>query len=881
LKPILIFPKPNIRARDPLSGFGDKLVTPSPARQGMRLNANFNQLKSSFTRAALSVDPTGLAPERTLVLETTGSIDKFYRAARKIEGLEFIQEQIGDDILPDDDFYYEPKEGEYKSDKPLKGFIYLTMTNQDSLNKLYRYWLKFTRQKNYKFPRGLAPLKNLFSCLHNIRYWDTGDRLHNTGLIDDWSNRVEIQQEDLPVEIDLWFRSNSELRFQSEQRVKSLINAIGGQLAQTCTLESIQYHAVLAIIPALSVTSLLQGNLDDIELLRCDDVMYFRPSGQCMAPVFTSDNGDKDDSQDVVTIEDNGDPPDTHPVVALFDGLPLENHQWIQDWIAVDDPDDLASSYKSPTEQQHGTSMASLIARGDMENSDGVISRKIYCRPILAPFATGFDSTGEKIPDNVLPIDIVHRAVVRLFEPEGDQAPVAPSVKVINLSIADPVRLFDGQMSPWAKLIDYLSFKYHVNFVISAGNHLHDIVLDMSNEEFQELESEKREEVILRSITDDHYRRRLMSPAESINAITVASSHFDQLTEDEFYRQINPYTNRSLPSPLNPITWGNKRSVKPEVLMPGGRATYQLKSVLDKEQAILKLLAYNREPGQKVASPGAGGALNAYAHTFGTSNAAAMASRRLAFLYDTLHDLYTSNHGEKLSREYEAVLLKALFCHGATLASAYNRIEELFKTKENSQLFSAMAPKYLGYGNVEEERIHGCLENQATILQCGKVKQDDAHVYRFRLPDSLSAKAVNRRLIITLAWFTPINPASTKYRLAHLYFKPPAKDNPDNYLGTEKREVNWQMVRAGTVQHEILTGENAAVYASGTNMEVIVNCRGEQGAYDFSVAYGLVVTLDTPDINLPIYEEVRSDIEEQHKVKPPVPPKVQVKPESP
>ncbi len=872
MKPILIFPKSKIFDRDPLSGGGSKLFTPSPAKQRLRLNTSFNQLKSSFTRAALSVDPAGFSPERTLVLETSGSVGKFYRAARKLEGLEFIQELVGDEIPPDDDFYYQ-KKGEVKSDKALKGFIYLTMTNEDSLNKLIKYWDNYSEDENYQFPTGLAPLKNLFACLYNIRYWDTSDRLKNTGLIGNWIQRIEDQQEDLPVEIDFWFRDNSELRHQSEERVKKLIDSIGGQVVQSYTLEPIQYHAILAKIPAQLVTSLLHGNLEDIELMRCDDVMYFRPSGQCMAPVFISDNADEEDAQNELTIDDNDEPPDSHPVVALFDGLPLENHQWIKDFIMIDDPDDWASAYHNPSEQQHGTSMASLIIRGDMEESDGVLNRKIYCRPILTPFATGFDSTAEKIPDDVLPIDIVHRAVVRLFEPEGDQDSIAPSIKVINLSIADPERRFDGQMSPWAKLIDYLSYKYQTNFVISAGNHTHDIVLNMTNEEFIKLDAEHREATILSSIADEEHLRRLMSPAESINAITVASSHEDELVEEEFYSQINPYTNRKMPSPINPVTWGSRRSVKPDVLMPGGRATYRLKGVLDSDQAILRLLAYNRPPGQMVASPGTSGNLNSYAHTFGTSNAAALASRRLGFLYDTLHDLYTSNHGDNLSREYEAVLLKALFCHGATQASSFNRIEELFKTKENSQVFKSIAPKYLGYGNIEQERVHGCLDNQATILQCGKIKHCEAHTYRFRLPDSLRSQVVNRRLIITLAWFTPINPSSsTSYRRAHLYFKPPAiSDQENNHLAVDSREVDWNMVKAGTVQHEVFTGENkAAVYSSETSMEIKVSCRSEDDK-ELPIAYGLVVTLDTPGVDLPIYEEVKADLEIQYGVEPSVP----------
>ena len=39
-----------------------------------------------------------------------------------------------------------------------------------------------------------------------------------------------------------------------------------------------------------------------------------------------------------------------------------------------------------------------------------------------------------------LPVDLIHRAVRRLYEPEGGQPPVAPQVRVINLSVCDEAR---------------------------------------------------------------------------------------------------------------------------------------------------------------------------------------------------------------------------------------------------------------------------------------------------------------------------------------------------------------------------------------------------------------------------------------------------------
>ena len=68
-------------------------------------------------------------------------------------------------------------------------------------------------------------------------------------------------------------------------------------------------------------------------------------------------------------------------------------------------------------------------------------------------------------------IDLVHRAVRRMYEGEGDSLPSAPTVKVINLSVGDGHRPFGGgDLSPWARLIDWLSHKHQVLFVVSVGN---------------------------------------------------------------------------------------------------------------------------------------------------------------------------------------------------------------------------------------------------------------------------------------------------------------------------------------------------------------------------------------------------------------------------
>ncbi len=856
MKPILIFPRPEVKKR-PIGKpqARAKPHIPSHARQKIRLDAAFKLLETNFTNGILSVDPTGYAPERTLVFETAGSIDDFYKAVSKIIGLDFLQESIDADFEATDDYHTLNEKGERKNTAQ-KSFVYLTMANQKALSQVMSYWNSYKNQEDFKFPNGLAPLGHLFDHLKSIRYWDTDDRLYNTGLTEDWEIRVAEGQDVVPVEIELWYKEDNEVRISKENRIKKLIKKLDGNVLTTCVIDEINYHTVLANIPVKSISQFFQNNPSEIELLRCDEVMFFRPSGQCMTPLFQADKENeyidenpKNENNEILN----------EPIVALLDGLPLEHHDWIKDHIIIDDPDGWSSAYSS-IDQKHGTSMASLIIRGDMQSTQPRIPRKLYCRPILKPENTFSSGSIERFPEGVLPIDLIHRAVRRMFETEDGNI-AAPTIKVINLSIADPNRLFDYQMSPWAKLIDYLSVKYQVLFIISAGNHTYDLELGITNKEFSELSSDDSEALILKCISDTTHLRRLMSPAESINALTIGAYHHDENSDDNFSGHINPYTDRNMPSTINSVTWGTRRSVKPELLMPGGRATYRLKGFNDKDPAILTILSYESPPGQKVANPGKSGSLKAFVHTFGTSNSAALTSRLLCFLYDTLQDLYSSQYGEVLSRQYEAVLLKALICHGASLPESFKKLEGNIKNSSNSRQFKAITAKYFGFGNVNEERIQGCIDEQATLIQCGVIKDGDSHVYKFTLPESLSAKSNFRRLIITLSWFSPINPKNSTYRKAYLYYEPKTKKKKGNHLAIQDRELHWQMVKKGTVQHEVLSGSLASPYATGTNLEIVVECKAQAGASVVEVPYGLVVTLDVPDSKLPIYDEVKSGLE--------------------
>ena len=184
-------------------------------------------------------------------------------------------------------------------------------------------------------------------------------------------------------------------------------------------------------------------------------------------------------------------------------------------------------------------------------------------------------------------------------------------------------------------------------------------------------------------------------------------------------------------------------------------------------------------------------------------------------------------------------------------------MENCLKTPDNARQFQRIAARYLGYGTPDIKRVIECTERRATALGYGSIRKDEKHEFMFPLPPSLSGLNEERSLIITLAWFSPINPDSRKYRKANLSFDP-----PDDEAGVKRINAHWQHVKNGTVQHEVLEGNEVVTYQDGESLEIDVVCRQDAGSLDESVNYGLAVTLEVAEeVEIPIYEEIRQRIE--------------------
>lgn len=854
-RPLLILPGPGGPVERPKKGGGGgRLHHPDRERQFERLTPRFELLQRAFEaqRARLQTEAQGFVPEEVVVLETVGTVEGFIRAVEKIPGMEWLSEIEEEDIPPDDDFFALNDDAERRSDKPLRGRLFMIFTNQEALRQMLSLWELW--QAGRKLPRGLGRWKTLFEQLRDVRRWGVRDRLLETGVLDDWHERAEHGQEVVPCEIELWYRQTPEQRRTSSERVAGLVAAQGGEIVTEAVVENITYHALLAQLPVGAIRPLLEDAYE-VGLVQCEQIQFFRASGQ-MAAVLPDDQRQQDEGSPGEAV------PVGQPVLALFDGLPLQGHRRLEGRLVIDDPDDFEAQYLA-NERRHGTSMASLILHGDLAAGEAALGRPLYVRPILRPDSRDWRRPRqETVPENTLAVDLLHRAVRRLFEGEGGEPPVAPDVAVINLSIGVRDRPFDGSLSPLARLLDWLAWRYKVLFVVSAGNHSHRIELDCPKDVLSTITPAELQGHIIRAVAADARHRRLLSPAEGVNVLTVGALHEDASDGSPSPLWLHPYTDKGLPSPINAQGMGYRRSIKPDVLAPGGRVVVQeyLGSAVS---ASLSLYDRTLPPGQLVAAPGGTpGDRNLMWHTRGTSNSTALVSRAAALLQDVLDELQGLPGSEIIDTIPRAIWLKALIAHGADWGPASAVLDTTLRASDKSRKFKEYVARLLGYGCFDIERVRECTAYRATAFSGGVLSEDQSHIHRFPLPPSLSGQRGHRRLTVTLAWLTPVNPRHQGWRRADLWFAP-----PKDLLHVERQQAEWRAVQRGTLQHEILEGDEAAVFVDGTNLEIQVGCRADAGALAEDVPYALVITLEVAEeIGVQIYEEVRVRVQERVRV---------------
>ena len=799
----------------------------SQTAAGQKLTHLVEQLDAEVPLLELRADPNALAPERLLVFELTGGVMKFQDAVRRIPGLEFL----GAEDIEEDEFDKNP-------------VLYLMVPSASALRNIVTLWRQW--QKDGTVPYGFGLWKALLSQLRNIRPWGPEDRIAPLDF-EVLAFEAAAGRPTVRVETELVFRANGE---PVEQEARGVIQALGGTVISSARIQGAGYHALLVDIPTPQLAQALER--DPASLAGSEAILQIRPQSIFeMMPLEEAPGADGGGSPEVAG----------EPIAAVFDAVPLAAHPRLAGTLSVDDPFELEPLAVGP--RKHGTAMASAVVHGDINAAwSRAIERPIHFVSML--YATADPNHPEQFPD-LLPADMFERALVRMRE--GD-APTAPHVIVINASLGDPNKPFSGRISGWARVVDYLASKYGVLFIISAGNH-HALfeTQGMTATEFEDLAVEHKVRVALRASASQIATRRILAPAESINAITVGALHADSFT----YPHPLPagtfdiWADTGLLTISSGLGPGYAGATKPDILAPGGRHHVRLAPQGDHHR--LHPLTTNAAAfaGIAVAAPPSSTSVgpDVVGRSVGTSVAAALATGVAARAHEALEAAYADF--AQIPSGQRAALLKALLVHGARWTAARDLLIEILGPADNKHHYRQKdnVRRYLGFGAYDPELIINCSTDRATLWAVGSLPSDDGRRFRIPWPDAMSGKAQPHAISATLAWFSPPQPAAVAYRAIRMKVVEPGSLGAAGVkaCGTQP---DPKQAHKGTVVHRRWEGASAAAIAGDGFFELDV--QREPDDVDQPANFALVVTLEMEG-EIEIYNQVLNRV----AVKPAVP----------
>jgi len=458
----------------------------------------------------------------------------------------------------------------------------------------------------------------------------------------------------------------------------------------------------------------------------------------------------------------------------------------------------------------------------------------------------------EQVISNVLFPDLLIRTVRRIIEGDGDSKAVAPSVRIINLSIGDPARVLIRRMSPGGRVLDWLAVNYNLLFIVSAGNH-NEIPITIPVEDASATESARI--AATQATFNNSLLLGILSPGDAINALTIGATHNDKADAIKVPDTVLDANRANFPAHYSGRGPGINRSIKPDLYYMGGRVVYKRPVITSEQQGNIDLEIADSSvvgPGVRAAVPSRGGAINGTKFCIGTSNAAALLTHEASKLFDILEEENSEN--TLPDALYHPLLVRALLVHASSWGEWKKDLGkdlDLPKGQIRKQLTAL-----LGYGCLDPNRLGFSARNRAVVIAGGSIAKDQRHTYNLPLPLSLRSKAEWHRFTVTLAFAAPTVGTLNQYRGSKVYF-----EFEENGLETvDRSEAEYYAARRGSLQHEIIEGTRAMTFAEGDAFSIHVECMDDAQHLrkKEEIKYALVASVETAEqTSTTIYDEVR------------------------
>lgn len=763
---------------------------------------------------------------------------------------------------PDEDFWYPKKvdsnrEPDTKKEIAFKIYaVTFTVRAGENFLKLWKLWSSECKEipdkcKSYRF------FRKIFPHIREIRRWNVDDQLNYQNFSGDLKQRIESGETGpFNFEIELIYSDDEHRRKMRYKSLEERVLENGGKIIDgPCCLPEIRYHAVMVQIPAQQVNDFMQHPAFKIA---GDGIFYFKLRGQS-ASEFTHEFDESYVFTDDELEKTKATPPLlSSPVIMVMDGYPLENHALLENRLEIRTSDDFNEEVYPSSSRYHGTAISSLVLHGDIRASSSLNQRIVFVP--INKIHHRFEFPIEEIPDDKITVGYIYNLLVEHLKGSNREWRES-GILVINFSQGLPERNFVSAHSPLARLLDWISYRANVLFIISAGNR------DISDSYIDD--PTRINESAINQYLREHFthdiNNKLISPAESINGLTIGALNWNgcgQRTPELVMSQDCVLLPNILPSLISPCGSGYKMSLKPDLLYPGGRYGLSV-STLGDIGKLTPLLPDNPDQGIPVAapSPQLGGIISKN-YEAGTSYATALATHDAGLYYEALLRYFDElGLPPEIYSDKLPVLLKALLVHGSDDTEITFQLMQYCQST-NTANTKKRASQWCGNGMIVDTNCLQCHNHKVTLIGFGNISEENKDKiiqYSWNIPESLINK--NNNISVTLAYLTPLNFRSDgrHYVKMSLDFLPEYSKISGSAKSTDASKNN---IKKGTVQHMVYKDVNFSQIHSGMmNINITPNLAGFEKNMDVSkygIPYALLVTLraSQADILTDLYSEM-------------------------
>ncbi len=530
--------------------------------------------------------------------------------------------------------------------------------------------------------------------------------------------------------------------------------------------------------------------------------------------------------------------------ICILDSGVNNQHVLLTDFLPDDCMATINPAWGTADSMGHGTPMAGLALFGDL------VEHFAFTEPIPVfhqlESVKLLNSSMSNVPEFYGPNTEQAAAIAEFMNP------FRPRIYCMAVTATDGQET--GRPSSWSSSLDKICFGVEGGekrlFFVSGGNvPLAEMV----------------------SYPDANELTALEDPAQAYNAVTVgAFTEKDQINETGF-RHLPTIAGRNDLSPFSrtSLTWETAWPIKPEIVLEGGNAA------LDEDSALLldslQLLSTDRDPRVKMLSP-----FNA------TSAATALASRMAAQIYHTYPEFWPET-------------IRGLMIHSAIWTDKMLNGSKVSNLGSNQKL--TLLRKF-GYGvPILDKALHSGSNSLTLIVQEelkpykyeGRDKTNEMHFFELPWPKEALRQIGDEevRLNITLSYFIEPSPGDRQFTTKFHYqshglrfningpnetedefrkrVNVAERSNPKDKASTSTEDWILKGIRNKGSIHRDMWFCTAAELAE-RNLVAVYPVNGwyrkrrELGRIDEVVRYSLIVSIETPEVNIDLYTPITTQI---------------------